>query len=327
MKLSIIIPVYNLEQYISKCINSILEQTYNDYEIILIDDGSTDGSKNVCDTFSKKYNNIRVKHVKNGGAGYARNIGINMASGEYIMFIDGDDYLYTKNSLEAIVDKLNKKTQVLMYKMVTYYQKSDKYVLENKKYDIDELSKLSKDEQIKMLINECQISIAPCDKIIKRDIIQDNNILFPEGMSGEDIIWSFKLYEHVEYIDYLNEPIYVYRKQRNNSVTSKIDTKKIVDSVELIKRLSELYKDRTDILGQAYIDYTAYQYLVLLSYYYNTKDNKIKDMILNYRWLLKYDNIYKVKKVNNVIKLIGLKNTMRVLNLYRNLRSNNFIKL
>ena len=293
----------------------------------MIDDGSTDGSGEICEQYSRKDKRFITIHQFNQGVSVSRNNGLQRTQGKYISFIDGDDYLYTKNSLEAIVDKLNKKTQVLMYKMVTYYQKSDKYVLENKKYDINKLSKLSKDEQIKMLINECQISIAPCDKIIKRDIIQDNNILFPEGMSGEDIIWSFKLYEHVEYIDYLNEPIYVYRKQRNNSVTSKIDTKKIVDSVELIKRLSELYKDRTDILGQAYIDYTAYQYLVLLSYYYNTKDNKIKDMILNYRWLLKYDNIYKVKKVNNVIKLIGLKNTMRVLNLYRNLRNNNFIKL
>ena len=101
MKFSIIIPVYNVEKYIEKCLISILEQSYSDYEIIVVDDGSKDKSGVICDEFSQKYNQITVIHIPNGGVSNARNIGISKATGEYYWFIDSDDYI-KPNSLEII---------------------------------------------------------------------------------------------------------------------------------------------------------------------------------------------------------------------------------
>lgn len=91
--ISIIIPVYNIEKYIEKCLDSILDQTYEDFEVIIVDDGSTDSSGQICDSYARTDNRIKVIHIKNGGASKARNIGIEYSSGDWITFVDGDDYI------------------------------------------------------------------------------------------------------------------------------------------------------------------------------------------------------------------------------------------
>ena len=93
MKLSIIMPVYNVEDYLCKCIDSVLNQDYEDYEVILVDDGSPDECPKICDSYAKKHDNIRVVHRENGGLSAARNSGIEVAIGEYILFVDSDDYI------------------------------------------------------------------------------------------------------------------------------------------------------------------------------------------------------------------------------------------
>ena len=93
VKLSVVIPVYNIEDYIGKCLDSVLEQTYQNYEVIIVDDGSTDGTAGVCDEYAQKDERIRVIHKKNEGVSVARNTGIDIATGEYFLFFDGDDFM------------------------------------------------------------------------------------------------------------------------------------------------------------------------------------------------------------------------------------------
>src|SRR5690554_5853314 len=119
-QLSIIIPIYNIEDYLPTCINSILNQEFDDYELLLINDGSTDNSGKICDQYALKDNKIRVYHQKNAGVSAARNLGLEKATGEWICFVDGDDELYP-NSLFAIMEKADKsKSEMIIARSFIY---------------------------------------------------------------------------------------------------------------------------------------------------------------------------------------------------------------
>ena len=119
MKFSIIIPVYNVEKYLKKCLTSIVQQNFNDYELILVDDGSTDMSGKICDEFEEKYNNIIVMHISNSGVSNARNKGLEIARGEYIWFVDSDDYVEPE-ALKILSEQLemNPKIELLFLKLM-----------------------------------------------------------------------------------------------------------------------------------------------------------------------------------------------------------------
>ena len=105
--ISVIVPVYNVEKYLDECVNSILDQTYSNIEILLIDDGSTDNSPNICDFYEKQDNRVRVIHQQNGGLSLARNIGIEKSQGDFIVFVDSDDYIST-DMLEVMINEMKK---------------------------------------------------------------------------------------------------------------------------------------------------------------------------------------------------------------------------
>ena len=124
-KISVIVPVYNIEHYIEECIKSILNQTFKEFELLLVDDGSTDSSLNICRGYEKKDNRIKVIHKKNGGLSDARNVGIEKACGKYICFIDGDDFI-ANDTLENMYNLILKNnSQIAVCNMVRYYEDED----------------------------------------------------------------------------------------------------------------------------------------------------------------------------------------------------------
>ena len=126
MKFSIIIPVYNVEKYLKKCLTSIVQQNFNDYELILVDDGSTDMSGKICDEFEEKYNNIIVMHISNSGVSNARNKGLEIARGEYIWFVDSDDYVEPE-ALKILSEQLemNPKIELLFFETNVWKAEKD----------------------------------------------------------------------------------------------------------------------------------------------------------------------------------------------------------
>lgn len=105
IKVSIIIPVYNVEKYLERCVNSVLKQTYKNVEIILVDDGSPDGSPGICDRYASEYNTVKVLHKANEGLGLTRNAGLRLATGDYVMFVDSDDYI-KENTIEKVLNAI-----------------------------------------------------------------------------------------------------------------------------------------------------------------------------------------------------------------------------
>lgn len=320
--ISIVIPTYNVEKYIAECLESILNQTFQNYEIIIVDDGSTDNTLEVI----KKYasDKIKVFPQNHKGAGEARNTGIRNAIGDYITFVDSDDFYYTDNCLEKIANAIQKdKSEVITYKMVRFYQKSGKYIEES---DIGINKKYKTIDYIKETIQQSRISISPCDKIIKKEIIDKYNVYFSSMKMLEDIDWSMKLYEHIQYVTVLNEPIYVYRKQRKDSTTFQYTKEKVYACVNFIRYWVERCQTCISDYNTLYLHYVAYQYIILLSAI-NSKngDKNIKTELKNYKWLIEYDLNFKTKMANKVYHLLGYNGMKLVLKFYMFMKNKNMI--
>ena len=174
-KVSIIIPVYNSEKYIGRCIDSILNQTYTNYELILIDDGSTDNSLKILNDYKKKDNRIRVYSQKNKGVAITRNRGIKLSNGQYICFIDNDDYIENKYLENLVSNCCNNDFVIGGYKRV-----SDDKILFKKKLKNTNFSKFE--------------NVAPWGKLIKKSYLINNKIEFFSFPIGEDIIFNIKLF-------------------------------------------------------------------------------------------------------------------------------------
>ena len=215
-KISIIVPVYNLEKYLPRCLNSVCNQTYKNLEIILVDDGSTDKSSDICDNWAKKDSRIIVIHKKNGGVSSARNAGIKKATGEYIHFVDGDDWLEL-NCYEKIVELNSNKT--VMFN--AYFVNSrDKFIKFN--YDFSEIN--NQKEMIYKLISG-DLGYTNCwSRIFCRDIIEINELFFDESISvGEDFLFLYKYLKCIDELYCINEPLYNNDISRDTSAMNVVN--------------------------------------------------------------------------------------------------------
>lgn len=245
-KISVIIPVYNVEKYIFKTIESVICQTYSNVEIILIDDGSTDNSSKICDEYSKKDNRIRVIHQKNQGLSVARNIGTNLAEGDFVFYLDGDDYL-EQDALENLMNLSNDCDLIIGNYYYTYSDHEDVA-----KSNYSEQSILSTKEAMHDLLIG-KIQNFAWGKLIKADIAKKYG--FPDGKLFEDTYWAHLIINDCRSIVITNLPILHYR-QRDNSISYSIN----------LKRLDALggWSSRAEFVNDKYPEYYA-EYLAYIS--------------------------------------------------------------
>ena len=205
---SVIVPVYKVEQVVKNCIESILNQTFTDFELILVDDGSPDNSGKICDEYAKKDDRVIVIHKENGGVSSARNVGIDRAKGKYICFVDSDDYVEV-SYLQELVGQMNDEVKFAFccYYKVTERGEQNKVIIPNKTdyFLIDKSDIFS--------INNCVVMSQPWNKIFLREIICDNNLKMDESLSlGEDMLFVFEYLSKI--IDskfaVVNKPLYDY---------------------------------------------------------------------------------------------------------------------
>lgn len=230
-KISVIIPVYNVEKYISKCLDSIVNQTYKNIEIIIVNDGSTDRSGLICDEYAKRYNNIRVFHKENAGVSSARNLGIDNSSGEYIAFVDPDDYI-DKNMYEILHKELIKSKSDIS--MVSF-----SYIKEEKIIDEDN----SKDEIIftkQEVLDRYFNRIKPFDssflwnKLFKK-ILFENVRLDTELVIQEDTEVLIRIFNKVNSIAYIGIPLYSYLIRKGAATEGSISKSKLNTDISLLK--------------------------------------------------------------------------------------------
>lgn len=243
--ISVICPVYNKEPYIRDCINSVINQSYKNWELILVDDESPDNCPYICDEFAQSDNRIKVIHQSNKGHSESRNVGIRNATGDYIMFLDADDLIYDEKVFEHLVSKtVEKNLDICMSKISTISvsgeMKDSTFGYFDTNYD--ELNGL---QVLCQMINSNHYHATMCSRLFKRQLIVDNNLYFKK-MICDDEEWSPQLFYYSNRVGFINKNGYVIRKL-NDSVTGSQDRKtcitKIKDKSQVSVALMEKFSD------------------------------------------------------------------------------------
>ncbi len=219
--MSVIIPVFNVDKYLNRCIDSVLNQKREDIKIILIDDGSTDNSPLICDEYEKKFSNVQVLHKQNGGVSSARNLALDYAEGEYLFFIDPDDIVMV-NFFDEVIPYLKKdKLDILGFKY-TFEKKYGVFSPKGtKKYKL-----ISQKQYIENLLKN-KVGCHLCVRIYNKNLFE--GVRFPEGRNYEDIAVFYKLLLKSEKIANVNYQYYVYNIARTDSITKNISKKCMED--------------------------------------------------------------------------------------------------
>lgn len=221
-KISVIIPVYNTEKYLSRAIESVLFQDFENFEIIIVDDGSTDNSGMISDDYSFKHKNIKVIHKENEGLGFARNTGLKHVSGDYILFLDSDDYIdkYTLKKVYNIAKDTQADITVFNMRKVS---EDDNYIIEEKFLKLDKetinLKELGINKYFKDYFFTYKHGHEACNKLYKNDLLQRSKVLFDKNdlICSEDLLFNLKLIPYIDTISSVDESLYNY-VQRENSL-------------------------------------------------------------------------------------------------------------
>lgn len=323
MKISVIIPVYNVEKYLHECVDSVLAQSYQNFEIILVDDGSSDCSPAICDAYAEKDHRILVIHKENGGQSDARNCGIGHASGDYLVFMDSDDFWDDQEALERLVQRAKKSgADVINYSYKKYYETSGQKVPQFDQVPPMDLKLTKKSEQKEFLCSNFLYIASPCNKMIRRNIFK-KGMMFEKGKSSEDIEWCARLLCVADSMDFVCENFYCYR-QREGSITHTIDEKACLDLTENVRKCISLAKRTKGSLRKCLYMYSAYQYgtFFVVQAFAETCPKSCMEEMKTYRWILKYHG--KNKKITGlyyICKVVGFNVLCKAIRLTKKIRS------
>ena len=228
--LTVVIPVYNVEKYLKRCIESILIQEWKNYDILLVDDGSTDSSPQICDDYAKVYDFISVIHKKNGGLSEARNTGISHAKGDYVYFPDSDDWLEPQTFKELAEVLESHEFDIVSFNREFVKGEEDPIVSDPLVTQVFE----GKDAFVQVLKHSYITGFAN-DKIYKKSLFIDNNISFPKGKYYEDLGTNYKLFLSAENVFATNQKYYHYLIDNPDSITQSWNEQKFSDMFEFYK--------------------------------------------------------------------------------------------
>lgn len=323
MRFSIIVPIYNVEKYISQCVESLVKQCCSDkFEILLINDGSTDNSKKICDKLSEKYDNVFVFLKENGGLSDARNYGILKARGEYLIFVDGDDWINHDNLLLKASCLIKEKSfDYIIFGACKYVEDNKKYIYENQ-VDLTKITS-NYDENLLYFIESQTYSMSACTKIMKKDFIIENNLFFKKGIYSEDLEWYLRVVQYAKSVYAIPGDYYVYR-QRNNSITTSISEKNFVDNINILEEYAlKEFNYKSDSFKLAYNGMLAYAYIMDILVYSKLESNlrkKYYSDLKRYKYLLKFSVNKRIKIVDICTKLFSLKFVVFMIPLSRKLK-------
>lgn len=240
MKYSVIVPVYNVENYLPRCIDSLLAQNYADLEILLIDNGSNDQSGQICENYAAQFSNITAYHIPNKGVGSARNFGLSKAKGEFICFVDADDYL-VGNLFSDVESQLDSQLDLLVF---SYYNSIEKNLSE-----IDRSAKILPTEGKKdksdfialfqeLFLTDMMYTV--WNKIYRREFLEEHQIVFESYELGEDVRFNLSVYQHVNTVFLVKSAYYVYVSGRVDSAMGQYNPNRMNYQLEELGKVDQL---------------------------------------------------------------------------------------
>jgi len=317
MFFSIIIPCYKVEQYLHQCVDSVLAQTYENYEVILVDDGSPDGSPAICDEYGRKSSKVKVIHKPNGGLSDARNAGLDLAQGEYVIFLDSDDWWDNKEALRMI-DACIKESgaDIVIIGKKKYFSQENRYGDERIPQKCDNVSSTLTNEQIIQQYMQRNIFVGCAwDKVVRRSLIETNHLRFVVGQLSEDIEWCAKLLQLNPKVAVVNESIYVYRQGNPASITKNVSIKHTTDVVDILEK----YTVYDNVCLRNYL---ANQYVLIVfesNLYKESKNPIFFGRLKKLWWLTAYDWYPYVRLVSK-LRFLGFNVIRKLLLWYHKIR-------
>lgn len=234
-KISVIVPVYNAENFLEKCVDSILNQTYYNLEIILVDDGSNDGSSALCDLYAERDIRVQVIHKSQGGVCEARNSGLDIATGDYLIFVDNDDFILPDMYETLMANMLKYQVKISMCSYSLYYEERGQEYIEEQLFT----KKMDSLEALHIFHTEKRIDmIVPWNKLYKRELF--DGIRYPVGRTFDDEFVTYKLLWKAGSICYTNQQLYFFR-QRIDSITHTLTLKKYTDYMDALLERHEYF--------------------------------------------------------------------------------------
>lgn len=319
---SIIVPVYRVEQFLPQCVESILKQVFTNFELILIDDGSADNCSILCDGYAKKDSRVKVIHKDNGGPASARNIGMKNAQGEYICFVDSDDFWKTEKALMYIFDALKDSTyDIAVLKYVKFYENTNTFGPICDSFCVSDFSSQKYSVRLNELVAKQLYDACAWNKVFRRELMDRSDLFFEEGIIAEDLDWAARLALVAESVTIVEQPVYAYRKGRAGSLTTSLKLKNLIDTKSSIERCLNYtaIRNKDEQFERAYYNYVAYRYVIWMAECAAVNDKKKQPLVLEmkkYDWLLNHDANRKVFFVNKVYKIFGFKLTSLFLKFY-----------
>lgn len=318
---SVIVPVYNVEPYLPKCIESVLEQSYSALELILIDDGSTDQSGLICDAFAQKDGRVRVIHQDNAGLSMARNKGMDCATGDYLIFLDSDDYWHDDQVLDKIALRLKRNgADVLSFNYVKFTDEAFEkpYFGTKESMPLDMPKEKTFTYQVE---NDLWLACA-WNKVIKRALFADGTLSFRPKITSEDIDWCLRLALQADRFDFLADVVVCYR-QRRTSISKSMTAEKLdmlLDNIELCLNLMEAAEEKANLLRP----YLGYQYgtaVYLVASMHDSADyRRLFRRVNSWKHLLSWSNNRKIRMMRWICSIGGLNLVMMLLRLREKIR-------
>ena len=276
---SIIVPVFNTKKYLRECLESLLSQSYQNLEILLIDDGSTDGCDLICDDYGSQDKRIRVFHNENGGQAFARNFGMGKALGDYIIFVDSDDVV-SPLFVEKLYGACCKFDADIAFSGISLFSKK----MINSGMTQENARLIGKNEMFKLYsspkIKDSIPIISFCNKIFKRTLLQDFS--FPEGMAYEDTASIFIPLYNMNRCVFVESNLYFYRKSEN-STTNHVFNEKCFDAIKAFKMAIEFFSEKQEpfIVQRLYVPLLMHEIFCWWGYTFILKDKELGGKILN----------------------------------------------
>ncbi len=321
MNISVVIPVYNVKSYLERCVNSVLCQTYKNLEIILVDDGSTDGSGELCDQITTKDQRIRVIHQRNQGVSAARNTGIREAVGEYIIFMDPDDFWLIDDGLETVMRQCEETTELICFNVVDIWKDGCQSLSPD--YNLEIISRQPNTQALFSYIIKSQaLRLTAWIVVVRRQILIDNKIFFPSRIIGEDFFWHMLLWQHIRNVKMVNVNLYGYWHRQDNITSAPV----AIWSYQEYDKIFTYWKEQHQqgcVNGNVILGHMANIWMNRGYVFCKLSDSdkpKALDILRKHADLLEYAIATKAKRTAKLYHLLGLKATIGLLSLYCRLR-------
>ena len=282
--ISIVVPIYKVEEYLSRCVDSIINQTYKNLEIILVDDGSPDNCPEMCDSYAKKDSRIKVIHKKNGGLSDARNAGMKIMTGKYVSFIDSDDWI-SSNFIEKLF-------------LIVCQEESDivecgvkrvSGIVDYKENESCKISSYDTETSLGLLMGENPFRQHVWNKLYKSSVIR--NIYFPKGKINEDEFWTYKIFGNSKKITFVDDAMYFYFQREDSIIGQRYSLKRLDVLDALIERMDYMEKNFPELYSMAKVSLIG---------------NCVYALQCSYLYMCKKDLKIAASRVCNIVKHIKL---------------------